>query len=118
MQCECHTGKCTVIARIKSILIGINLLTSGFLQIFGSYSQFPGGMPVLTSPADARGLDLSLELITTWKTLVQLVLMSKSRWARPPLLTPMSVSNVQNKALVFEAFKVHIVLISMSSNLC
>jgi len=29
-ECECHTGKQSAIARIKSI-IGIKLLTSGFL---------------------------------------------------------------------------------------
>ena len=33
MQCECHTGKYAVIARINSINIGIKLLTSGFLDI-------------------------------------------------------------------------------------
>jgi len=40
VQCECYSGKWSVTARNKSI-IGIELLTSGFLENFGSLSQFP-----------------------------------------------------------------------------
>ena len=56
VQCECHTGKYTVIARINSIKIRIKLLTSGFLEKFGSYpnSQGSGKCP-FWPPVDAHG---------------------------------------------------------------
>ena len=54
MQCQCHTGKQFVNARITSIaVIGTKLLTSGFLEIFVRISR-KGQMPILT-PSDAHG---------------------------------------------------------------
>jgi len=57
-----HLCSVSIIPAIKlssqelSQLIGIKLLNSGFLEIFYSYSQFPGvKVPVLLPTADAHG---------------------------------------------------------------
>ena len=54
VQCECHIGKQTVIAKLTQ-LIRIKLLISRFLEIFASWSQFPGGGKCpFCPPADAH----------------------------------------------------------------
>jgi len=43
VQCEFHSDKRTVIARIKSINRSLGCGLQVFREIFGSWSQFPGG---------------------------------------------------------------------------
>jgi len=69
VQCEFHSGKKKLSMQVSNQLNGIKMPTSGFPEMFGSQSQFPGGwqMPVLHPVPCGRPCDHWLFYITFHK---------------------------------------------------